>query len=183
MALITALAWLRGVISARNVILTAAVAVVTLAFLIIATRLTTHFNLIACFIAAVHGHQEQQGNGGFDDLHRYLLRSTGNIIAYLTSTVPLCILAFAAVASKHANALQRSLFIAAVATVFIAGFSGLFYLETERIWVFMTPALSLAAGYEALRRGETEDRCLVRAILLLILLITCTQEFFLQHYR
>ena len=54
---------------------------------------TTRFNLIACFIAAVRGHQEQQGNEGFDDSVRWLLRSTGNIIAYLLSIVPLSILA------------------------------------------------------------------------------------------
>ena len=44
---------------------------------------------------------------------------------------------------------KRSFFIATVATVLIAGFSGLFYVETERIWIFLTPAFALAAGYEA----------------------------------
>jgi hypothetical protein len=183
MALATILAWRRGVTNLRNVLITGGVALAAVAFAIVSVYVTTHFNLVACFHAAVRGHQEQQGNGGFDDARRYLLRSTGNVIAYLTSAVPLCILAFAAVASKQATRWQRSLFIAVVATIFIAGFSGLFYLETERIWVFMTPALALAAGYEAARRAQSESPRFVSTLLLLVFLISCTQEFFFQHWR
>ncbi len=183
MALITILAWWQGLTSIRKVVVTGGVALATLAVATVAVYAATHFNIIACFAAAVRGHQEQQGNGGFDDARRYLLRSTGNVIAYLTSIVPICLLAFAAITSKRATPWQRSLFIAAVATVFIAGFSGLFYLETERIWIFLTPALALAAGYEAARRTETDGPRIVTALLLLVFLISCTQEFFFQHYR
>jgi hypothetical protein len=152
--------------------------------------LATHFNLIACFITAVRGHQAQQGNEGFDDLQRWWLRSTGNIIAYLLSIVPLCILAASAVAvwgfakpQADGQRIARSFFIATLLTVLVAGFSGLFYVETERIWIFLTPAFALAAGYELRRRAEVEGRGIIYVVLFLVIAISCTQEFFFQHYR
>ena len=42
--------------------------------------------------------------------------------------------------------MHRSLFIALLVTVVLAGGSGLFYVETERIWIFLTPFFALAAG-------------------------------------
>jgi 4-amino-4-deoxy-L-arabinose transferase-like glycosyltransferase len=148
--------------------------------------LTTRFNLIACFFAAVHNHHLQQGNSGFDDGQRFLLRSTGNVLAYLLSIVPLCILAIAAIRSSWHDLDRRvasALFLASALTVPIAGFSGLFYLETERIWIFLTPAFALAAGYEIARRSAREGRPFIQAMVLLVLAVSCTQEFFLMHYR
>jgi hypothetical protein len=145
-------------------------------------RLGTHFNLAACFIAAVRGHQSQQGNEGFDDVKRYLLRSTGNIIAYLLSIVPLSVLGFVALRSAKPRA-AGALTIALWVTVLIAGFSGLFYVETERIWIFLTPAFALLAGYELSHRGDVKIPSVIHITLLLVLLISCTQEWFFMHYR
>jgi hypothetical protein len=183
MAVFTILAWWRGTATFRNALFTALISGTTATVLHVVLRESTSFDLIANFIVAVRGHQEQQGNGGFDSLARYLLRSTGNVIAYLTSTVPLCLLAIAAALSRPQNPLQRSAFIAILATILIAGFSGLFYLETERIWIFLTPALALTAGFEAARRTELENPYALRALLLLVLVITCTQEYWFMHYR
>jgi hypothetical protein len=115
-----------------------------------------------------------------------LLRSTGNVLAYLLSIVPLCILAIAAIRSSWHDLDRRvasALFLASALTVPIAGFSGLFYLETERIWIFLTPAFALAAGYEIARRSAMEGRPFIQAMVLLVLAVSCTQEFFLMHYR
>ena len=79
--------------------------------------------------------------------------------------------------------MDRALFIALLATVLLAGFSGLFYVETERIWIFLTPVFALAAGTELARRASAEGPRVVHLILLLVLLISCTQEFLFQHYR
>ncbi|MEA2735926.1 MAG: hypothetical protein QOE14_2377, partial [Humisphaera sp.] len=79
--------------------------------------------------------------------------------------------------------LRRAFFTATLVTVLIAGFSGLFYVETERIWIFLTPAFALAAGFELRRRSTDEGRGVIYLALFLVLAISCTQEFFFQHYR
>src|SRR6185437_12229484 len=168
MKLVTAVALWRGLITWSNAIRTALVAGCALLIMIGRTWARTHFNLIDCFIAGIRGHHEQQGNGGFDDPARYLLRSSGNIIAYLLSTVPLCVLAASALRTGNGRSilerLARVVFWSLAITILIAGFSGLFYLETERIWIFLTPFVALAAGYEAARRGESEGRGLTIAL-------------------
>ncbi|MEA2709453.1 MAG: hypothetical protein QOF78_2054 [Phycisphaerales bacterium] len=188
MALTTLLGWWSGVFSIRNIVRTGAVSLACVFGCIALIYVTTKFNVVACFFAAVRGHQTQQGNEGFDEAKRWLLRSTGNIIAYLVSIVPLSILAAGAV--RHAwnegsasERLRRAFFTATLVTVLIAGFSGLFYVETERIWIFLTPAFALAAGFELRRRSTDEGRGVIYLALFLVLAISCTQEFFFQHYR
>jgi hypothetical protein len=56
-------------------------------------------------------------------------------------------------------------------------------VETERIWIFLTPAVALAAGVELARRAEREGRGLIDAVFLLVLIVSCTQEIFFMHYR
>ena len=191
MALTAVLAWWNGGVKVRNLILTAVASLAAVGVVTALLYLLTRFNLLQCFVTAVRGHQHQQGNEGFDDARRYLLRSTGNVLAYLISVVPLSILAVAAVrhgATRrdrgHAQPpVARAMFVAVIATILIAGFSGLFYAETERIWIFLTPAVALAAGYELTRRASIEGRRLVYLVFLLVLLISCSQEFLFMHYR
>jgi hypothetical protein len=96
--------------------------------------------------------------------------------------VPLSILAVGAVRFAKPPA-AKALFVALMVSILLAGFSGLFYLETERIWIFFTPIVALAAGYELARRSETEGRHVIHLALLLVLLISLTQEWFFTHYR
>lgn len=182
MALITLLAMWRASVPLRNVIVTAVVAGLVLLGVIGLTYASTRFNLIACFIAAVRGHHEQQGNGGFDDRTRYLLRSTGNVLAYLLSVVPICILAASSLRAEK-RGMRWVISTAVLVTIALAGFSGLFYLETERIWIFLTPALALAAGFETARQDELTSNRFTAALLLLVILISCSQEFLFMHYR
>ena len=72
--------------------------------------------------------------------------------------------------------------VSLIATLLIAGFSGIFYAETERIWIFLTPFIALAAAYEA-ARVAAGDRRLIDALLLIVLAVSCTQELFFMHYR
>jgi len=190
MALTTLLGWWSGAFRLRNVLLTGAVSLACLFATVLLVYVTTRFNLIACFITAIRGHQSQQGNEGFDDPMRWWLRSSGNIIAYTLSIVPLSILAISAAvwlvfAKPQADGerIKRSVFVATVATVLIAAFSGLFYVETERIWIFLTPPFALAAGYELTRRARREGPAMIYVVLFLVIAIGCTQEFFFQHYR
>ena len=188
MALTALIGWRMRAFSTRNLLKTTAISAGTLLAATALLYLTTHFNLFTCFVTAVRGHHEQQGNGGFDDPRRWLIRSTGNILAYALSTVPLCILALAAALrppQEFAHPLARSLFIALIATILIAGFSGLFYVETERIWIFLTPFVALAAGFEAARAAERTGtgRRIIDLLILLVLAISCSQELFFMHYR
>jgi hypothetical protein len=189
MGLTALLAWVGGAVRARDLVRIGIVALIALGAAIGALLLLTHFNLVACFITAVRGHEAQQGNGGFDNLTRYLLRSSGNIIAYLMSIIPLSILAGLAMTrglrrDKNSEPrLAMAMFVALGLTVLLAGFSGLFYAETERIWIFLTPAFALAAGYELARRRSAEGAEIVYLVFLLVLAISCSQEFFFQHYR
>ena len=182
MALTTLIGWWAGAFTLRNLIRTGAISLATVACLVAALYATTHFNLVACFIAAVRGHQAQQGNEGFDDAKRWMLRSTGNLIAYGFSIIPLCILGVAAVKSAKPQA-AKALFVALFVSVVVASFSGLFYIETERIWVFLTPAFALAAGWELSRRAKREGADLLTTVFLLVLIISCTQEWLFMHYR
>jgi len=59
----------------------------------------------------------------------------------------------------------------------------LFYLETERIWIFLTPAVALAAGVELSRRARGEGAAVVLAVFLLVLILSGAQELLLTHYR
>jgi hypothetical protein len=182
MALTTALGWWRGVFPTRNVIRTGLVSLISVGVAIGAIYVSTRFNLVSCFIGAVRGHQAQQGNEGFDDARRYLLRSTGNIIAYLMSIVPLCIVGAWAMWGRRLTA-ANALYTALGLTVLVAGFSGLFYVETERIWIFLTPFFALAAGDEIARRSQFEGSRITYLVFLLVLIISCSQEFLFQHYR
>jgi hypothetical protein len=182
MALTTLIGWWCGTFTTRNVIRTAVMSLATLACVIAGLYITTHFNLIACFIAAVRGHHAGEG---FDDARRWLLRSTGNVIAYLVSIAPLFVLGLST-AWRGREALRSSmgvLAVAVLATVLIAAFSGLFYIETERIWIFLTPIFALAAGWELSRRARREGADLLTTVFLLVLVISCTQEWLFMHYR
>jgi hypothetical protein len=183
MALTTLIGLIRGAFSLRNVIRTGLLSLAALACILAALYLTTRFNLIGCFVSAVRGHH---ANEGYDDPMRWFLRSTGNVIAYLMSIVPLCVLAIRALREKSDESSakpQAALFLALIASVLIAGFSGLFYVETERIWIFFTPAFALAAGWALARGAEREGRDLLTTVFLLVLLISCSQEWFFMHYR
>jgi hypothetical protein len=182
MALTTLIGLWRGAFTLANVIRTGNTSLATLACVIAGLYGTAHFNLIACFIAAVRGHHAGEG---FDDASRWLLRSTGNVIAYLVSIAPLFILGLsAALRGKDGLRSPRGvLFLALLATVLIAAFSGLFYVETERIWIFLTPVFALAAGWELSRRARIEGPDLLSTVFLLVLLIGCTQEWLFMHYR
>lgn len=188
MAITTALALWRGRVTLTNVFRTGVSSLACLFAVIALLYMTTRFNLIACFITAVTGHQAQQGNEGFDDPARYLLRSTGNILAYLISVAPLAVLGVSAAWVGWRNKAPQvggvgALSLATLLTVLIAGFSGLFYVETERIWIFLTPCLALAAGAELSRRSAAEGQRVIYLVFLLILLISCSQEILFMHYR
>ncbi|MCZ6453264.1 MAG: hypothetical protein O6909_03385 [Alphaproteobacteria bacterium] len=123
----------------------------------------------------------------YDDLSRYLFRSTGNVIAYLFlagfAIVGLVVLAGcdALRGGKVGDGLAGTYVLAAILSVFVAGFSGLFFMETERIWLFFTPMLALVAGY-GLGSREHVNPSTPLFLVASALIVACGQELIFRHY-
>ena len=147
--------------------------------------LATRFNIVACFREGSRLHLTQSGSG-FDHPVRYLFRSTGGIIAFLIAVgFPISVLACAALRGRaraaEPRALLRPFFRAAALAVVLAGFSGMSFLETERIWLFFVPPLAVLAGWELCRRSEIEGRWVFAGTILIALVFSCTYKLYFEH--
>ena len=157
------------------------VSVFALIFLIL--RLTTGFDLVRCFIEGSREVTRAMGTA-FDSWDRYLLRGSGSILAYLLSAgIPLAVLGMT---PRPRGAYPGSPFVKPVVlapalAMLLAVLLGLGHLETERIWLFFTPVLAIAAAFELHRRAG-EDAALFAVIVLLSLLWACAQELCFRHY-
>ncbi len=119
----------------------------------------TDFNLAACFDIALSNNRDAMSHELFEVPSRYLLRSSGNLLAYGAYLGPLAGL-YALVGTWRAQFAGRAISAfacAPVTTLLVAGFSGSFFLETERVWMFFTPAVAIVAGFglSGLRRDNT----------------------------
>jgi hypothetical protein len=126
--------------------------IVAFAVLFFLLYLTTGFQLLDCLREAMRNNSEQMSNG-FDDIFRYLFRSTGAVMVYLTAAgLPQAFLALksmtGAVKVKHGRNWQEVLAVGLPVCLLVSAFSGCFFLETERIWLFFTPFLVISAGVE-----------------------------------
>lgn len=145
----------------------------------------TGFNLWLCLIQSIHQNTHLMTANPFDTAPRYLLRSTGNILAYLlfTGIVPAS-LAMAGWLRLPKAPRKLGIFMAAsLATLLAAGFSGLFFMETERIWVFFTPFLALSAAWGVRCHSYSDIRPDSAGLLVMTgFLATAVQEICFQHY-
>jgi hypothetical protein len=126
--------------------------IATFAGLFTLLYLMTGFQLLDCLREAIRNNSEQMSNG-FDNIFRYLLRSTGAVLAYLTAAgFPQSFLAakgmLSAVKVKDDRSWQEVLAVGLPICLLVSAFSGCFFLETERIWLFFTPFLVVSAGTE-----------------------------------
>ena len=141
--------------------------------------LLTGWNALACFQQALAFHHAQQMDGGFDSPPRWVIRSFANLLAYLLSAAPITLLAGATLwrAARSGSAdLADVLAKAAGAAILLAAFSGSFFLETERIWMFYTPVLAVAAARAVGRRFAPD-------VVTLSLILACGAELTFMHYR
>ena len=175
-----------GVIDARRAAASVALAALTATGLFALAYLLTGFDALASLRLAVRLHHGQQMDGAFDSPARYLIRSTGNLLAYATSALPLTGLAGAAawVAARDgcrsvADVLAKAVAVALLATAF----SGSFFLETERIWLFLTPALASVAGAWVGRRAGVEAPGVGPFAVVLGLALAAASEVAFMHYR
>jgi hypothetical protein len=146
----------------------------------------TGFNLIECLRVGIRNNTAQMSNG-FDDATRYMLRSTGAILAYLPAAgFPQSFL----LTRSFARALRHRLlntwpgiFTAAVfSALFVLSFCGAFFLETERIWLFMTPAVAVSAAGEAGADYHKEDWGRMAAMLISALVSSFCYELFFRPF-
>lgn len=121
-----------------------------------------HFDIVSCFLDSVRHNAVLAGNRSyFDGPARFLFRSTGNVLAFLLMMGPAAVIFFLDGWRRTRGQPVRHLFAWAVAgTLVFAAVSGLFYLETERVWLFLVPlflAVSAQASFGA-DRGVLPER-------------------------
>jgi hypothetical protein len=158
MAILFLIAWRWGMVRLTDGLQQIGLSIATFAGLFFLFYLMTGFQLLDCLREAMRNNSEQMSNG-FDNLFRYLLRSTGAILVYLTAAgFPQSFLAFRAMFNaikvKEGRSWQEVLAVGMPICLLLSAFSGSFFLETERIWLFFTPFLVISAGVE----GETLHR-------------------------
>jgi hypothetical protein len=163
-----------------------------LAFLLsyLIVYLLTGFNIGECFLKGLEHNRSSMGTG-VDTFVRYMFRSTGNLIAWFCS-IGFTGAVFGILAGWNLLPFQRrekkdkaqALTIAVIIAVFLAGFSTLFFLETERIWLFFVPPwLILAAIALSNKITEKNKGCLLKSILIFSILMTISIElFYLPHW-
>ncbi len=148
----------------------------------------TGFNLLVCFITGVE-HNRSIMASGYDSMFRYLLRSTGNLIAWLCS-IGFVAAIFGIVGGSNAlcSSSRKNHRIATynysvLITVFFASFSTLFFLETERIWLFFVPPWVTVAGmYIAEDTSIGQKPFLIKSIIIFSILQGTGQEFIFRPW-
>ena len=183
LALLSVVAVLSGAASLRRVAGQVAVALLVFALIFLALRWGTGFDIVQCFRVGAQEVTRSMGTA-FDSWDRYLLRGSGSILAYLLSAgVPVAVLGMTPSprAAYPGSVFVKSAVLAAPLTMLLAVILGLGHMETERIWLFFTPVLAVAAAFELHRRAG-EDGRLLAVIMLLALLWACAQELFYRHY-
>ena len=169
-------------VSFRRAMTGLGVAFAMFAFIFLLMYVVTGFNLIDCVREAYY--RAVQSNGRtFDHPIRYLLRGSGSVLAYLASCGPgIAVLGLGAVGRNSSdNVFIQPIAVGVSVGVLMSGVLGLGQLETERIWVFFTPLLALAASAFVTAREESSNRVAVVSIIGACV-FALSQEIFFRHY-
>lgn len=168
--------------SVRRALAGVSAAIMVFVFAYALIYLVTGFNLLDCVREGYHRAVESNGRT-FDHPLRYLLRGSGSVLAYLASCGPMvAMLGLGAVGRKlSGNAFVQPLAFGASAGVLLSGVLGLGQLETERIWVFFTPLLALAAAAYISSRSQSNN-CLAIISIIGACVFCLAQELFYRHY-
>ena len=143
------------------------------------------FNMYECFRLSVKHNQTLMTINPFDSISRYLLRSSGNLIAFLIlpnlAASILGIWSLKAIVTGGTRII-RSYAASFIITICLFAFSGLFFLETERIWLFLTPCLAVLGGWwfkgVPFRNKANLERCVV----IIVIMTAFTIELSLRCY-
>lgn len=146
---------------------TAGLAGIIAAFILL--KICTGFSLYDCFIEGLANEKKQMSYEAIDSFSRYLIISSGNIIAYLLILGSPVIAVFTFGIHRLRTVLNQEIHllgITLILTVLCLGFSSHFFLETERIWIFLSPfvLIYMASVLSELYKSNTK---IVIAIILL----------------
>ncbi len=159
---------------------------ITMSFLLVfVTRMTTGFDLLECASIGVKFHHIQAASNGYDNVNSYFMRSTGNLLAFVLVNLPLIGILVGGLISWRKpdfTNLSRLLIPCVVLSMLLAAFSGNFYFETERIWLFFVPVLCIAAAVELGRFDDFRGRWDARVVVAMMILFAITQELAFMHY-
>ncbi|MBC8107882.1 MAG: hypothetical protein H7Z14_14940 [Anaerolineae bacterium] len=142
----------------------------------------TGFDYLACLKESRINLTKSNGNY-FDSPERFALRFTGNLLAYLLSCgFVVAIPAFCAWPNRGAKPLQRVWVWAVPLALVVASGLGMGRLETERVWLFYTPAMCVAAAIWFARRDEETNRRLFPLVMIAAAIWACSAEILLHQY-
>ncbi len=132
------------------------------------------FNIYECLVVSIENNQKLMTATPYDDVLRYFLRSSGNLIAFfiLPNFTAAILSIWAMKELKYTrNVAMRSYASSFFLTILIFSFSGLFYLETERIWLFLMPSLAVIAGYW-LKTMPLAERIKIEQFMMVVTILT-----------
>ncbi len=133
------------------------------------------FNMLSCFLEALANEKKQMSYNTLDSWSTYLIISSGNAIAYIVALgIPIFgVVTYGMV--KLRKAMPKPLLILGYSLLLaipILAFSSHFFLEVERIWIFITPFLIILSGFFMAELYKTNQRKFVIGMLVLSALLT-----------
>ncbi len=128
----------------------------------------TNFNIVTCFTIGVIQNHRLMGVSGFDNVTNYLFRSSGNILGWFFTT------GLAAYLIDYKN----KWFLPLIGVLFLCCCSGLFFMETERIFIPLLPVLALVVGSNKFVHSST---ALMYILVVMCLCVSIYQESMYLH--
>jgi hypothetical protein len=138
--------------------------------------LTSNFNMLECFVSSLSNEKIQVDNSEFN-WARYLITSTGNILAYIGIIgIPAIGIIFHGFLNRNKSIPRhlKSFSYALITTILLLGFSNQFILEVERIWIFLTPFCLLISGWLLAQFYKEEKYDLVFTIIAVATVISAS---------
>ena len=141
----------------------------------------TGFNIVKCFLLAVRNNSDLGDPANLEKGMALMFRSTGNILAFAAMLGgPFLLLVCKGWRRSPTDGYIKHLGTALLITLVLLGFSGLFYLETERVWIFFVPFFIPLVAMETAELYRN-NRKLLFFFFLLSLGYACVQEIFFDH--
>ena len=150
--------------SVKHAAASLAVSLATFAIALLGLKLLGYDTLEVLQIATAEHHRQIGGvkSPPHVMMEEWLLRSIGNVLAFVLGHLPLMCLAFLGLGwpGEHRK-IARLIGGSALLVLVAAGFSGTFIIETERIWIFWVPAFCIAGGTVLAQQTRREQLWLI----------------------
>jgi len=85
-------------------------------------------------------------------------------------------------ARRRGEGLWRAFYWGTLLGILGSAFSGMTFLETERIWLIFTPGLAVPAGAELEERSQREGRWVAVGVIAFALTFSCAYEIMIRHH-